>query len=121
MLKHLMKDVQHMTAARMCRDHRIDAFAIEKCADTISMATQHACKNCHKFDRYAAFFYVLGPEINRWTKIQQKPGAQVAFFVILTDIRRLHASSNVPVDVANIIVVLVLAEVGEIQAKSAKQ
>src|SRR5262245_52693206 len=60
-------------------------------------------------------------EIHGRAEIQQKPRRNFTVFVIHPDMERLQTSSDVPVDITDIVVILVLAQVDKIQPETAKQ
>src|SRR5215813_6203987 len=63
----------------------------------------------------------MGAEIHGRAEIQQKPCRNFTVFVIHPYMGRLQTGSDVPVDVTNIVVILVLTQLGQIQPKTAKQ
>jgi hypothetical protein len=60
-------------------------------------------------------------EVDRARKIEQEPGGDLAILVVLAHVRRLQPRGHVPVDVAHVVAVLVLAQVRQVQTKTAKQ
>src|SRR5215467_12854581 len=63
----------------------------------------------------------MGTEIHRWAQIQQKPCRNFTVFVVNPDMGRLQTRSDVPVDVTDIVVILILAQFRQIQTETAKQ
>ena len=62
-----------------------------------------------------------GPEVDRRAQVEQEPGGDLAVLVVLADVRRVHARRDVPVDVADVVAGLVLAQVREVHAVAAEQ
>src|SRR5262245_6403480 len=60
-------------------------------------------------------------EIHRRAQVQQKPRRNFTVFVVHPDIGRLQTRSYVPINVTDIVVILVLAQIGQIQPETAKQ
>jgi hypothetical protein len=71
--------------------------------------------------RHGAFTHLARAEIHRGRKVEQEPGGNLAVLVVLAHVGRLQPRGDVPVDVAHVVAVLVLAQIGEVQAEAAKQ
>ena len=63
----------------------------------------------------------MGAEFDRRGEIEQEPRGDVPVFVVFAYIRGGQPRGDVPVDVANVVVILVLAQVGEIEPEAAEQ
>ncbi len=61
------------------------------------------------------------PEVDRRAQVEQEPGRDLAVLDVLADVRRVHPRGDVPVDVADVVADLVLAQVGEVDAVAAEQ
>ena len=61
------------------------------------------------------------PKSTDGRQVEQEPGGDLAVLVVLAHVGRLQARGDVPVDVAHVVVVLVLAQVGEVEAEAAEQ
>ena len=68
-----------------------------------------------------ARFLVSRAEIDRRAQVEQEPGGDLAVLVVVAHVGRLQARGDVPVDVAHVVVVLVFAQVGEVEAEAAEQ
>src|SRR5438105_11690682 len=110
-----------MAAAAARRYHAVEALAVEHRADAIAVARQKPRYHGDELDRQRLLLHLLGAEVHRGTQIEQKPRGHLAIFVILAYVRRRQTRRDVPVDVADIIVILILAQVGEIESETAKQ
>ena len=64
---------------------------------------------------------VAGAEVDRAAQVQHEPGRHLAVFGEHAHVRRLQPRGDVPVDVAHVVVVLVFAQVGQVQAGAAHQ
>ncbi len=109
-----------MAPARARRNNRIDSVAIEQRADTVAVASQEPHQHGDKLSRDRAFFD-LWAEFHRRAQVEQKPRGNFPILVVNSDIRRLQARRYIPVDVTNIVMILIFAEIGEIQSEAAKQ
>jgi len=118
---HGVQDGEHLAPAATRRDHVIDARAVEDGADAVAVAREQACEQADEIRRHRALVHVARAEVDRAGKIEQEPGGDLAIFVELAHVRGLQARGHVPVDVAHVVAVLVLAQVGEIQAEAAEQ
>ena len=58
------------------------------------------------------------PEPHRRRAVEQQPRGELAVLGVLADERRVHPRGHVPVDVADVVAGLVLAQVGEVEARS---
>src|SRR5215510_4927297 len=63
----------------------------------------------------------MGAEIHGRAQVQQKPRRNFTVFIVHPDMGRLQTRSDVPVDVTDIVVILILAQFGQIQTETAKQ
>src|ERR1019366_3781593 len=113
--------MEHVSPARACRYHRVDAAAVEQRTDAIPVTAESAGEHRHKLRSNRPFFDFLRTEIDRRAQIEQEPRGELALLVVDPDVRRLQARGDVPIDVTNVIVKLVFAQVGQIDAKAAKQ
>ena len=61
------------------------------------------------------------PKSTDGRQVEQEPRGDLAVLVVLAHVRRLQARGDVPVDVAHVVVILVLAQVGEVEPEAAEQ
>ena len=64
---------------------------------------------------------VGGPEVDRRAQVEQEPRGDLAILEVLADVRRVHPGGDVPVDVPDVVAVLVLAQVREVHAVAVEQ
>ena len=62
-----------------------------------------------------------GPEVDRRAEVEQEPGRDLAVLVVLADVRHGRARGDVPVDRADVVAGLVLAQPGEVHAGTPEQ
>ena len=62
-----------------------------------------------------------GAEIHRWAEIEQEPGGDFAVLDVLADVGRVHARGDIPVDVADVVLGLVFAQVGKVDPVAVEQ
>ena len=68
-----------------------------------------------------ALAHVLRAEVHRRAQVQQEPGVDFAILVVLADVGRLQARGDVPVYVPDVVVILVFAQVGEVEPEPAEK
>ena len=95
--------------------------AVEQRADAVAMPREQARQHGDEIGRDARASSPRSEPKSTRAQVEQKPRGHFAIFVVLAHVRRLQPRSHVPVDVADIVVVLVLAQVGEVEAEAAKQ
>ena len=105
----------------MHRDNLIDAPAVADRADPVAMACQQARHDRDELDQQVALEHVDRAKVDRWAKVEQEPGADLAVLVVLAHIRRAHARRDVPVHIANVVFGLVLAHFGQVEAEAVEQ
>src|SRR4029453_13037507 len=115
-----MQNVEHVAASAARWNHRIDAVTVEQCPDAIAVTGQEARQQGDEFVRHRPLLH-MGAEIHGRAQIQQKPRRNLAVFVVYSNIGRLQTRSDVPIDVTDIVVILVLAQIRQIQPETAKQ
>jgi hypothetical protein len=71
--------------------------------------------------RHRAFAHLARAEIDRGRKVEQEPGRELAVLVVLAHVGSLQPGGDVPVDVTNVVAILVFAQVREIQTEAAEQ
>ena len=60
-------------------------------------------------------------EVDGRAQVEQEPRGDLAVLEELADVRRVHPRGDVPVDMADVVAVLVFAQVGEVDAVAAEQ
>ena len=85
------------------------------------MPGKQARKRCHEIDQHRSLLGLDRPEIDRRAKVKQEPGRDIPVLGVLPDVRRIHARRYIPIDVADIIVGLVFAQIREIHAIAIEQ
>jgi len=60
-------------------------------------------------------------EIHGRTQVQQEPRRDFSIFIVHPDVGRHETRGDVPIDVTDIVVILILAQIGQIEAEAAKQ
>ena len=104
-------------------DRPLDPAAVEDRADAVAVARQQPRQRRHEVDQDAALqaLGLHGAEVDRRAQVEQEPGRDLAVLEVLADVRRVHAGGDVPVDVPDVVAVLVLAQVREVDAVAAEQ
>jgi hypothetical protein len=114
-------DVQYLAASAAPRNDRVDVGAIQQRADAVAVTRQYARKHADKLGGDIALLGLSGPEIHRGTQVNEKPRRKFALLVVLANVGRVQPRRHVPVDIAHVVVVLILAQIGEIEPEAAKQ
>ncbi len=116
-----MQDVEDVPPPRARRDHRVDAAAVEERADAIAVSAEGAREHRHELGGDRSFLDLRGAEVDRRAQVEQEPRGELALLVVDPDVGRLHACGDIPVDVADVIVQLVFAQIREIDAETAEE
>ena len=119
--EHLVEQVEHVPTAAPRLDDRIDAVAVEERAHAVAVAGEQAREHGDEIGRHRALAHVLRAEVDRRAEVQEEPRGDLAVLVVLADVGRLQARGDVPVDVPDVVVILVLAQVREVEAEAAEQ
>jgi hypothetical protein len=119
--RHPVHQMEHVAPAAARRNDRVDLVAIEQRPDPVAVPGEQAREHRDEVDRHRALAHLARAEVDRRREVEQEPGVDVAVLVVLAHVGRLQARGDVPVDVAHVIVILVLAQVGEVQTKTPEQ
>ena len=121
--EQVVDQAQDLDPAAAGRDRALDLAAVEHRADPVAVARQQPRERRHEVDQHAPLepLRVRRPEVDRRAQVEQEPGRDLAILDVLADVRRVHPRGDVPVDVADVVAVLVLAQVGEVHAVAAEQ
>ena len=119
----VVDQAQDLDAAAAGRDRALDLAAVEDRADPVAVARQQPRQRRHEVDQDRSLLALGGrrPEVDRRAQVEQEPGRDLAILDVLADVRRVHPRGDVPVDVADVVADLVLAQVGEVHAVAAEQ
>ena len=119
----VVDEPQDLDAATARRDRPLDPAPVEHRADPVAVAGQHPGERRHEVDQHAALqaFGLDGPEVDRRAQVEQEPGRDLAVLEELADVRHVHARGHVPVDVPDVVAVLVFAQVREVDALATEQ
>ena len=85
------------------------------------MAREQVGEHRDEFGRQHALFHIGRAEVHRPGQVEQEPGGDLSILLKLAHMRHLQARGDVPVDVAHVVVRLVLAQVGKVDAKAPEQ
>ena len=118
---HALHQVQHMQARQPRRQHGVDPRAVEHRADAVAVAREHPRQQRDEAGGHGQLGHVGRAEVDAARQVEQQPGGHLAVFGELAHIGRLLARGDVPVDVAHVVVQLVLAQVGQVDAGAAQQ
>ena len=118
---HGVQQLQHMHASSARGHDGVHAGAVQKGADPVAMAREHARKHRHEFAGHVTLALVGRAEIDRGAQVEQEPGGHLAVFGEHAHMGHLHARGDVPVDMPHVVVELVLAQVGEVEAAATHQ
>ena len=116
-----MHDVHDVTPAAADGNHRVDRAAVEQRPDPVAVARQQSRQHGDEFGGDGLLAHQRRSEIHRGAEVDEEPPRDLALLVVLADVRNLQARSDIPVDVANIVVILVFAQIGQVEAGAAEQ
>jgi hypothetical protein len=116
-----IEHMQHVATTVACRDDFIRALGKQHRTNAIAVAREQPRQYRDQFGRQHAFAHAAGTEVDRRGKVDQEPGRDLAILLELTHVRRREPRGDVPVDVTHVVVQLVFAEVGEVEAEAAEQ
>ncbi len=119
--EQIVDQAQHLHAPAARRDGALDPAGVEHRPHTVAVTRQQARQRGDKIDQQAALLAVLAAKIDRWAEIEQEPGCDFAVFHVLAHIRRVHAGGDVPIDIADVVLGLVLAQIGKIDPVAVEQ
>jgi hypothetical protein len=95
--------------------------AIEHRADPVAVAGEQPCQHCDKFSTGVTLAPGTRTKIDRGAQVQHKPGGHFPVFGEHAHMGRVLPRSDVPVDVAHIVMELVFAQVGQVHAGAPQQ
>ena len=84
----------------------------------MAVAGQQTAQGRDEIDRHRFLLSLHGAEGHRRTQIEHEPRCYVPVFNVLSNIGRVQSRRDVPVDVADIVLRLVLAQVREVHTAS---
>ena len=118
---HPVQQVQHLAPAAARGNYGVDAIAVEERADPVAVRGKDARQHGHEIVGHRALLDCLRAESDRWREIEQEPRGDFAFLVVFAHVGCGKACRDVPVDMADVIVIDVLAKIGQIEPVTAKQ
>jgi hypothetical protein len=116
-----LQQLQHVQPAWRRGAARCRPVAVQQRADAVAVARHHARQRGDEAGRHGQLGDVAGAEVDAAREVEQEPGGQVAVLEELAHVGLLQPRGDVPVDVAHVVVVLVLAQVGQVDAGAAHQ
>ncbi len=120
-LHHRVHDVHDVAAVAAHGNDLVDLAAVEHRADAIAVAREQAREHGDELDRERLLANFLGAEIDRGAQVEQEPRGDLALLVVLAHVRRLQPRGDVPVDVADVVVILVFTQVRQVEPGAAEQ
>ncbi len=120
-LHHAVEDVQHVPASAARGDDFVGVLGVQHRADPVAVAREQPRQHGDELARQRALAQLLRTEVDRAGQVEHEPGGDLAVFLELAHVRDLQPRGDVPVHVAHVVVQLVLAQVGEVEAEAAEQ
>ena len=111
---------QHLVAAAPRLDRALDLAVEQDRADGVAAAGEQAGERRRQLGQHELLGAVDRAEAHRRRAVEQEPGRQLAILDVLTEERRVHPRGHVPVDVADVVTRLVLAQIVEVRADPAE-
>ena len=113
--------MQDLQAAAARGDHGVDRRAVEQGADAVAVAGEQARQDPDEIAGDVALGEAVGAEVGARAEVDEEPGAELAILRKLAHIGLLQPGGDVPVDVADVVVVLVLAQIGQVEPGAAPE
>ena len=108
-------------ALRMHRRLACRTARVKDGADAVAVAREQAGDRGDEVDQLGALERLHRAEIHRGAQVEQEPGGDLAVFDVLADVGGVHARRDVPVDIADVVARLVLAQVGKVDAVAVEE
>ncbi len=123
MVEQVVDEPQDLDPPAPRRDRALDPAAVEDRPDAIAVAGQQPRERGHEVDQHAPLqaLRLRRAEVDRGAQVEQEPGRDLAILDVLADVGRVHPRGDVPVDVPDVVAVLVLAQVREVHAVAVEQ
>ena len=118
--RHALQQVQHVQAAAARRQHGVDLGAVEQGADAVAVPREQPRQHADELARDLALGEPVEPKSTLALRSTRNQARELAVLGELAHVGLLQARGDVPVDVAHVVVVLVLAQVGQVEAGAAK-
>src|SRR4029434_914923 len=115
-----MQNVEHVPTSAPRWNHRIDTVTIEQRPDAIAVTGQETRQQGDEFGGQRPLLHMRAVYRGR-AEVQQKPRRNFSVFVVNPDMGRLQTRGDVPVDVTDIVVILVFAQISQIEPDTTKQ
>ena len=109
-------DIEDVLAAFLGRDELLNLVGEEDYADLVVVLNGREGERGRNLGHHVTLELLDGTEVETATDVNQQHNRQLAFLLEDLDVRLSKASRHVPLDVANIVAVLVLAHFGESHA-----
>jgi hypothetical protein len=94
---------------------------IEQGSHAVAVARQQAGEHTDELGRRGPLGRAPRAEVHRCRHVEQEPRGDLAVLVVLPHVGRPEARRHVPVDVPDVVVILVLAQVRQVEPGAAKQ
>ncbi len=123
MVEQVVDETQDLDPPAPRRDRALHATAVEDRPDAIPVPGQQPCERGHEVDQHAPFeaLRLRCAEVDGGAQVKQEPGCDLAILDVLADVGRVHPGGHAPVDVPDVVAVLVLAQVREVHAVAEEQ
>ena len=112
---------QDLVASRAWRDDLGDVVGVENRAHATAVARQEARQRGRQIYQHGLLGLLRRAKAHGRTEVEQKPGGQFPILGVLAHVQLIHARGHVPVDVADIVLGLIFAQVGEVDAAAVEE
>ncbi len=118
-----LDELEDLQPAAGRRDRPLDPAAVHDRADPVAPTGEQAGQGGHEVDQHGPLLAVVldRPEVDRGAQVEQEPGRDLAVLGVLADVGQVDPGRDVPVDVADVVTRLVLAQVGQVDAVAVEQ
>ena len=121
--EQVLDEAQDLDPAAAGGDRVLDPAAVEHGTDPVAAAGEQPGERRDEVDEHGPLepIRVDRAEVHRRAEVEQEPRGDLAILVVLADVGRVHPRGDVPVDVADVVAGLVLAQRGEVHAVAVEQ
>ena len=117
----LLDDAQHLRPAAARRDHALQPAVVEQGAHPVAVPGQQAGQHGHEIHQPVALQALGGAEIHDGLRSSRNQAVISRSSMYWRTYGRVQPGRHVPVDVADVVAGLVLAQVGQVQAEAIEQ
>src|SRR5258708_21968761 len=121
MVEQIIHQAQNLDPPSFGWDGFHNPAIIKYGTDPVSMTREEPGKSGNQIDQHGPLEGTGAAEIEGGGKVQEKPGSDFPIFHVLPDKWGIHPGRYIPIDIADIIFRLILAQIRKVHAESIEQ